>query len=75
MTARTHAPTDALDEAADRAFRLSVPALAGCTALLLLAILASVTQGAAGLPVEGVVRALVGALPGVDLAEAGLRQH
>ena len=69
MTTRTHTPTDALDEAADRAFRLSVPALLGCTALLLLAILASATQGAAGLPVEGVVRALVGALPGVELTQ------
>lgn len=69
MTARTHTPADALDEAAERAFRLSVPALLGCTALLLLAILASVTQGAAGLPVEGVLRALVGALPGVDLTQ------
>ncbi|WP_281965171.1 FecCD family ABC transporter permease [Serinicoccus marinus] len=69
MSTRAHAPTDALDEAADRAFRLSVPALVGCTALLVLTVLASVTQGAAGLPVEGVVRALVGALPGVELAQ------
>ncbi|ANS79539.1 transport system permease protein [Serinicoccus hydrothermalis] len=69
MSTRTHAPTDALDEVADRAFRLSVPALVGCSALLLLAILASVTQGAAGLPVEGVLRALVGGLPGVDVAQ------
>lgn len=68
MTARTHAPTDALDETAHRAFRLSVPALLGCLALLLLTVLISVTQGAAGLPVEGVVRSLLGALPWVDVA-------
>ncbi|WP_151526660.1 FecCD family ABC transporter permease [Serinicoccus kebangsaanensis] len=67
MSTRAQAPTDALEEVADRAFRLSVPALLGCTALLLLAIVASATQGAAGLPVEGVVRALVGGVPGIDL--------
>lgn len=71
MTARTHPPREAdpLEEAAQRAFRLSVPAVLGALGLLLLAVLASVTQGAAGLPVAGVVRALVGALPLIDVEQ------
>lgn len=60
---------DALDAAAERAFRLPVAALLGLLALLVLAVLASIGQGAAGLPVEGVVRSLVGALPGVSLEQ------
>ncbi|SOC57889.1 FecCD family ABC transporter permease [Ornithinimicrobium cerasi] len=59
-------PADALDASAERAFRLPLPALLGALALILAAVLVSVTQGAAGLPVEGVVRSLVGALPGVS---------
>jgi iron complex transport system permease protein len=71
MTARTHAPrpADPLEQAAEAAFRLSVPALLGALALLLLAGLASATQGAAGLPVEGVVRSVVGAVPGLHLEQ------
>lgn len=60
-------PPDALDASADRAFRLPLPALLGALALVVVAVLVSVTQGAAGLPVEGVVRSLVGALPGLSL--------
>lgn len=66
---RTHAsrPEDALEAAAERAFRLSWPAALGALAVLLLAALVSVTQGAAGLPVEGVLRSLTDALPGISL--------
>lgn len=60
---------DALEESVSRAFRLPVAALLGCLALLLLALLASASQGAAGLPVEGVVRSLVGAVPGLDVEQ------
>lgn len=61
-------PADPLEQAAERAFRLSLPAVLGTVAVLVLVGLVSVSQGAAGLPVEGVVRSLAGALPGVDLA-------
>lgn len=62
-------PADPLEESADRAFRLTWPAVLGAVALLVLAGLVSVTQGAAGLSVEGVVRSLVGALPGLDVTQ------
>lgn len=62
-------PADALDEAAERAFRLSLPTLLGAVVLLVLALLISATQGAAGLPIGGVVRALLGAVPGVTLEQ------
>lgn len=64
MSAAAPCP-DALDAAAERAFRLPVGAILGACALLLLAGLLSVSQGAAGLPVEGVVRSLVDRLPGI----------
>lgn len=73
----THAPrpADALEQAADKAFRLPVPAVLGALALIVLVTLASVTQGAAGLPVEGVVRSLVDALPGVSLHQTLTEQQ
>lgn len=64
-TGKAPAPADALEESAERAFRLPLPALFGALALVVAAVLVSVTQGAAGLPVEGVLRSLAGALPGV----------
>ncbi|AXH96680.1 FecCD family ABC transporter permease [Ornithinimicrobium avium] len=65
----THAPrpADELDRAAERAFRLPVAAVLGAVAVLLLVGMVSVTQGAAGLPVEGVVRSLLDPLPGLHL--------
>lgn len=67
---------DALDASAARAFRLPVPALLGGLALVAVAMLVSVTQGAAGLPVEGVVRSLADALPGVALDQTlSAQQH
>ena len=60
---------DALEASAARAFRLPVSALLGTLALLVLAVLVSAGQGAAGLPVEGIVRSLAGALPGLDVAQ------
>lgn len=60
---------DALEASAARAFRLPVTALLGTLVLLLLALLASASQGAAGLPAEGIVRSLVGAVPGVDVGQ------
>ncbi|WP_256837698.1 FecCD family ABC transporter permease [Ornithinimicrobium faecis] len=62
-------PQDALEEAADRAFRLRWPAVVGAVALLLLIGTFSILQGAGGLAPSGVVRALVGALPGVDVEQ------
>jgi iron complex transport system permease protein len=62
-------PADPLEQAAERAFRLPVPAVLGALAVLVLVGLASVSQGAAGLPVEGVVRSLVGALPGLEVQQ------
>ncbi|WP_134774534.1 FecCD family ABC transporter permease [Ornithinimicrobium flavum] len=74
MRSRTPTPEaqrapDALEASVARAFRRPVAALLGCVALLVLAILASASQGAAGLPVEGVVRSLVGAVPGLDVEQ------
>jgi iron complex transport system permease protein len=58
---------DALEGAADRAFRLPLVALVGAVTLLGVAFLASATHGAAGLPVEGVLRSMASHLPGVSL--------
>lgn len=71
MTARARAPrpSDPLEAAVDSAFRLSAPALLGPLVLLLLVCVASATHGAAGLPVEGVARSVVGAVPGVHLEQ------
>lgn len=57
--------TDAadLDRAASRAFRLSVPAVVGALAMVVVVGLLSATSGAAGLPVGGVVRSLLDGLP------------
>lgn len=60
---------DALEASAARAFRLPWAALLGTLTLLGLALIASASQGAAGLSVEGIVRSLVGALPGVDVEQ------
>src|SRR5690606_33363280 len=68
-TTTTSRPGDPLDQAAARAFRLTWPAVLGAVALLALAALVSVTQGAAGLSVEGVLRSLVGALPGLSVEQ------
>ncbi|MFC5039923.1 FecCD family ABC transporter permease [Ornithinimicrobium kibberense] len=68
-TTTAHRPGDPLDQAAARAFRLTWPAVLGGVALLALAALVSVTQGAAGLSVEGVLRSLVGALPGLSVEQ------
>ncbi|MFK5646852.1 FecCD family ABC transporter permease [Ornithinimicrobium sp. LYQ121] len=68
-------PADPLEESADRAFRLTWPAVLGALALLALAGLVSVTQGAAGLSVEGVVRSLLGALPGLDVEQTLTEQQ
>ncbi|GAA1186550.1 iron ABC transporter permease [Ornithinimicrobium humiphilum] len=62
-------PADALEDAARRAYRLPLPAVLGASAVLILVGLASVSQGAAGLPLEGVARSLVGALPWVDVPQ------
>jgi iron complex transport system permease protein len=64
-------PADALDAAARRAFRLPLAGLLGALALLVLAMVVSVTQGAAGLPVDGVLRSLVDRLPFVSV-DSGL---
>ncbi|QFG69935.1 FecCD family ABC transporter permease [Ornithinimicrobium pratense] len=66
---RAQPAPDALEASVTKAFRLPVSALLGTLALLLLAVLASASQGAAGLPVEGVVRALADTLPGVGVEQ------
>ncbi|NLG23232.1 MAG: iron chelate uptake ABC transporter family permease subunit, partial [Actinomycetales bacterium] len=58
-----------LEGAAERAFQLRWPAVAGAIGLLLVVGVVSVLQGAGGLAVSGVVRALVGAVPGIDVAQ------
>jgi len=58
-----------LEEAAERAFRLRWPAVVGAVGLILVVGVVSVLQGAGGLAVSGVVRALVGAVPGIDVAQ------
>lgn len=68
-------PPDALEEAAERAFRLTWPMVLGGVALLVLVGLFSVGQGAAGLPITGVLRSLVGALPGIDIAQTLTEQQ
>jgi iron complex transport system permease protein len=60
---------DALEASAARAFRLPVAAVLGTLALLGLAVIVSTSHGAAGLPVEGIVRSLVGALPGLEVEQ------
>jgi iron complex transport system permease protein len=60
-------PTDALEAAAGRAFRLPLTALLGTVAVLGLALLGSAVQGAAGLPVEGVLRSVAARVPGLSL--------
>jgi iron complex transport system permease protein len=65
------AETAGLERSADRAFRLPVVSGVVGVALLVAAVLASVTQGAAGIPVAGVLRAFADALPLVEL-ESGL---
>ncbi|WP_114905551.1 FecCD family ABC transporter permease [Ornithinimicrobium murale] len=77
MTTRTHAASagDPLERSADRAFRLPVPALLGSLALLLLACLLSATQGAAGLPVGGVIRSLLDAVPLIEVDRTLSSQH
>lgn len=66
-TPRDTVPQDALERAVQRAFRL--PLLSGVLSvtLLLVALLLSVTQGAAGIPVTGVLRSLLDHLPYVTL--------
>lgn len=71
MPLRTAAkPADALEASAGRAFRLSLPALLGTIVLLFAAIVVSAAQGAAGLPVDGIVRSLLDRLPLIDLPNA-----
>lgn len=60
---------EALEESVERAFRLRWSVVVGAVGLVLLVGLVSVLQGAGGLPLSGVARALVGALPGVDVAQ------
>jgi iron complex transport system permease protein len=57
--------------AADRAYRVSLSGLLVTLALLAIAGLVSATRGAAGLPLSGVVSALLDALPGVTV-DSGL---
>lgn len=73
----THAPrpADTLEHAAQRAFRLPVAAVLGAVAVLVLVGLVSVAQGAAGLSVEGVVRSIVDALPGVHVHQTLTEQE
>lgn len=63
---RTRA-TDNLERAAARAFRLSYGGLALAVVALVGVLLLSMTTGAAGLPLGGVVRTLLDQLPGVNL--------
>lgn len=58
---------DALEAAVARSFRLPVLALVVSVGVLLVAFVASAVQGAASLPVEGVIRSLLDHLPGVAL--------
>lgn len=64
-------PDPDLEAAVDRAFRAPRLALVGSLALLALALLVSVSQGAAGIPVGGVWRELVDRLPFLDV-DSGL---
>lgn len=65
--ATTGTGIDGVDRAARRAFRLSGGAVAGAVAALLLSLVISATQGAAGLPIDGVVRSLLNGLPLVEI--------
>lgn len=60
MTATTAPrPPDQLEEEADRAFRLTLPAVLGAVVLMVPVGMAPVVQGAGGLPVPGVLRAVL----------------
>lgn len=63
----TTAPVEGEDRATQRAFRLPVLGLIGVVGAVVAAALLSATQGAAGLPVGGVLTTLLDALPGIDL--------
>jgi iron complex transport system permease protein len=63
--------TPGVVRAADRAYRVSLRALLVALALMAAAGVVSATRGAAGLPVTGVVSALLDALPGVSV-DSGL---
>lgn len=69
MMSTQAAPADALEESAERAFRIRWPAVVGSAGLVVLVVLLSVMQGAGGLPLSGVVRALADVVPGVDVAQ------
>lgn len=58
---------DALEGAVAGSFRLPVSALVVSVLLVLVALLASAVQGAAGLPVSGVLRSLLDHVPGVPV--------
>ena len=62
--------TDSVDLATERAFRLPVPALAVALAALVATGLFSAVNGAAGLPVGGVIASLIDWLPLVDIDSA-----
>ncbi len=70
MVARTHeVGPDHLEQVADRAFRLRWSAVLAAGVLLLLIGVLSVLQGAGGLAPAGVVRAILGAIPGVEVPQ------
>ncbi|MGB3829785.1 MAG: iron chelate uptake ABC transporter family permease subunit, partial [Ornithinimicrobium sp.] len=62
---------DPVDRAAVKAFSLTIPALVGAGAMLVAVGLFSASSGAAGLPLRGVVLALLDALPGIG-TDSGL---
>lgn len=59
---------DAVQAAVAGSFRLSLTALGVAVLLLVATLVASAVQGAAGLPVSGVLRSLLDHLPGVPLS-------
>lgn len=65
--AATRTGVDPVERATRRAFRLSGGAVAGAVVALVVTAVISATQGAAGLPLEGVLRSLANGLPFVEL--------
>ncbi|MGB3593029.1 MAG: iron ABC transporter permease [Ornithinimicrobium sp.] len=71
LTTARRADLDPVDRAAAKAFSLTTPALVGAVALGVVVGLLSASSGAAGLPLRGVVLALLDVVPGIRL-DSGL---
>lgn len=71
LTTASSTSLDPVERAAAKAFNLTVPAIVGAVAMLMVVGLLSASSGAAGLPLRGVFLSFLDALPGISL-DSGL---